>query len=181
MLEDKSLVLKCKRGSSDAMRQIYQKHIDSLLTLAKALLNNDKAAAEDVVHDVFVDFARSVKNFQFKGTLGGYLATCVANRARDTIRAGKYRPDNLDCAGPIASATNGVQQQVIEKEESIRLRRALSQLPYDQREVILLHLNGQMKFREIAKLQRVSVNTIQGRYRYGMNKLRSILNSEVQQ
>jgi DNA-directed RNA polymerase specialized sigma24 family protein len=36
-----------------------------------------------------------------------------------------------------------------------------------------------MKFREIARLHGISVNTIQGRYRYGLNKLRSILDGEV--
>jgi RNA polymerase sigma-70 factor (ECF subfamily) len=60
------------------------------------------------------------------------------------------------------------------------VNKAITQLPYEQREVIILHLKAGMKFREIAKLQSVSVNTIQGRYRYGLNKLRSILDGEVQ-
>jgi len=37
-----------------------------------------------------------------------------------------------------------------------------------------------MKFRQIAQLQGVSVNTIKGRYRYGLTKLRSILNGEME-
>jgi DNA-directed RNA polymerase specialized sigma24 family protein len=44
----------------------------------------------------------------------------------------------------------------------------------------MLHLKGGLKFREIAKLQCVSVSTIHGRYRYGLDKLRSLLNSEVE-
>jgi DNA-directed RNA polymerase specialized sigma24 family protein len=36
-----------------------------------------------------------------------------------------------------------------------------------------------MKFRAIAKSQNVSINTVQSRYRYGLDKLRSLLNSEV--
>lgn len=35
-----------------------------------------------------------------------------------------------------------------------------------------------MKFKEIAKLQNVSINTVQGRYRYGLTKLRTILDGE---
>ena len=179
MQEDRTLVLECKRGNRDAMQEIYEEYSDSLVTIAKALLNNDKATAEDMVHDVFVSFAQSVRNFQLKGTLRGYLATCVMNLARDKIRAEKHHPDNLEYVRPIASAINDSQQQVIEKEESMRLRWALSQLPYKQREIILLHLKGQMKFRTIAELQQVSVNTVQGRYRYGLDKLRSLLDSEV--
>ena len=39
----------------------------------------------------------------------------------------------------------------------------------------------QMKFKDIARLQRVSLSTTHGRYRYGLDKLRSLLNSEVQE
>lgn len=179
MLEDKLLVLKCKHGSRDAMCRIYEKYKDYLLTLAKALLN-EKSAAEDVVHDVFVSFAQSAENFQLTGSLRGYLATCVGNLARDRIRAGKHRRDNLDSAGAIiASRLDNPEQHVIEREELARLRWAISQLPYEQREVLVLHLKGGMKFREVAKLQGVSISTIHGRYRYGLDKLRSLLNSEV--
>jgi RNA polymerase sigma-70 factor (ECF subfamily) len=65
-------------------------------------------------------------------------------------------------------------------EESRRLAEATKQIPYEQREVIVLHIKGGMKFREIAKVQDVSVNTVQGRYRYGLEKLRSVLDGEVE-
>ena len=57
-MEDKLLVLKCKRGSRDALGRIYQKYKTDLLILAIALLN-EKDAAEDLVHDVFVTFVQS--------------------------------------------------------------------------------------------------------------------------
>ena len=55
----------------------------------------------------------------------------------------------------------------------------MADLPDEQREVVLLRLTADMKFRDIAKLQQVSINTVQGRYRYGLDKLRSVLNGEV--
>ena len=48
-----------------------------------------------------------------------------------------------------------------------------------QPEVVLLRLKADMKFRDIAKLQQTSVNTVLGRYRYGLTRLRSMLNGEV--
>ncbi|MHC4243111.1 MAG: sigma factor-like helix-turn-helix DNA-binding protein [Planctomycetota bacterium] len=53
-------------------------------------------------------------------------------------------------------------------------------MPFEQREAVMLHLKGEMKFREIAKLQGVSISTIHGRYRYGLDKLRLMLNSELE-
>ena len=179
MLEDKLLVLKCRRGSKDAMCRIYAKYKDYLLTLAKGLLN-EQAAAEDVVHDVFVSFARSARQFQLTGSLRGYLATCVSNLARDKIRARTRQAEALDSVNPIILDSDNPEQSVIEKEELTRLRQAISQIPYEQREAVILHLKGEMKFREIAQLQGVSVSTIHGRYRYGLDKLRSLLNSEVE-
>ena len=179
MLEDKLLVLKCRRGSKDAMCRIYVKYKDYLLTLAQALLS-EQATAEDVVHDVFVSFARSARKFQLTGSLRGYLTTCVSNRARDKIRARTRQADALDSVNPVILDLNNPAQRVIETEQLTRLRQAVSQIPYEQREVVMLHLKGGMKFREIAKLRGVSVSTIYGRYRYGLDKLRSLLNSEVE-
>mgnify|MGYP001068508807 CR=1 FL=1 len=177
MLEDKLLVMKCKRGSKDAMRRIYEKYKDYLLTLARALLN-EKVTAEDVVHDVFVCFAQSVDKFQLTGSLKGYLATCVRNLAIDTIRLRKQQVQSLYAQNEARADSDSPEQYVMEGEELTQLRQALSQLPYEQREAVVLHLKGGMKFKELAKLQGVTISTIHGRYRYGLYKLRSLLNSE---
>jgi len=52
---------------------------------------------------------------------------------------------------------------------------ALENLPLEQREVIVLHLQGDMKFRQIAAMLDIPINTVQSRYRYGMEKLRQLL------
>jgi len=179
MLEDGLLVLKCRRGSKDAISRIYKKYKDYLLTLAKVLLH-ERSAAEDIVHDVFVSFAQSAGNFQLTGSLRGYLATCVANRARDRLRTAKRHPENLYSAEQATANTGDPQQKAIEAEQVVRLRDALNQLPYEQREAVILRVKGRMKFREIARYRGVSISTIHGRYRYGLEKLRSLLNSEVQ-
>ena len=142
---------------------------------------HDVSVAEDVVHDVFIRFAQSAETLKIKGSLKAYLRTCVVNGVRNRIRGDKVRSYvELSEAGPIASEQDGAVQWAIVKEEAMGISRALAQIPYDQREAVVLHLHGDMKFREIARLQAVSTKTIQSRYRYGLDKLRSILNSEVE-
>ena len=178
MVEDKILVWKFNRGSKDALRRIYEKYKDDLLGLAITLLR-DRSLSEDVVHDVFVSFAGAVGTFQLSGSLKGYLSTCVANSARDRnrLRSGRAAgPDVMEAAG---SDSDGPMEQAIGQEESGRLNDFLARLPYEQREVIVLHLHHGMRFREIAEALGVSINTVQSRYRYGLDKLRSILNSVV--
>ncbi len=179
MLEDKLLVLKCRRGSKDAMCRIYEKYKDYLLTLAKGLWGQ-QAEAEDIVHDVFVTFARSAGQFQLTGSLRGYLSTCLINRVRDKIRAQARRAQAADPSNPAVCHSRSPAQIAIESEQVVRLRQALRQLPYEQREAVILHIKGGVKFRDIARLQGVSVSTTHGRYRYGLDKLRSLLNSEAE-
>jgi RNA polymerase sigma-70 factor (ECF subfamily) len=178
MVEDKILVWKFNRGSKDALRRIYEKYKDDLLGLAVTLLR-DRNAAEDVVHDVFVAFAQTTGMFQLNGTLKGYLSTCVANGARDRRRSKSGRDVGLDAAKGASSDSDSPTEQAIGSEQSRRFESLLSRLAYEQREVVVLHLHHGMRFRQIASVQGVSINTVQSRYRYGLDKLRRMLNGEV--
>lgn len=178
MIEDKLLLWKFKQGSPAALQRIYEKYRGYLLTLATALLN-DVHSAEDVVHDFFVSFAQSGGRIKLEGSLKGYLAACAVNRARDRIRARKRKGADLQDADAMPSKENPPQTTAIRNEEMRILNEALQKLPYEQREVVILHTRGQMKFKTIAQLQEVSIKTVQSRYRYGLEKLRVILNGEV--
>jgi len=180
MLEDKVLIWKFKCGSSDALCSIYQKYKKDLLKLA-AILLNDVSDAEDIVHDVFVSFAQSAEKLKLRGNLKSYLLTCTANRARNWNRSKQQRQTaGLDQAETIVSNSKRPDELIICSEELRRWSDVMGQLPYEQREVVILHLRAGMKFRQIARLQEISVNTIKGRYRYGLDKLRSILNGEME-
>jgi len=178
MMEDKLLIWKFKRGSSDSLQRIYQKYVAYLVTLATALLN-DVSTAEDIVHDVFVSFAQSAEKLGLKGSLKAYLATCVVNRVRDRIRTRRRQPAPLDEVNSICSTENGPELSAVCGEELQKLSCAMTKLPYEQREVMILHLQGGMMFKEIAESQHVSINTVQSRYRYALDKLRLLLNSEM--
>ena len=180
MLDDKLLVWRFNRGDTDALRRIYGKYRDDLLKVATALLN-DKDSVEDVLHDVFVSFAETSGRFRLRGSLKGYLSICVANRARDRNRAmQRQQTVNLEESEPTRPGKNLPDESAVRDELSEQLGQAMAQLPYEQREVIVLHLQSKMRFRQIARSQDVSVNTVMSRYRYGLDKLRSILNGELE-
>ena len=179
MLEEKLLMWKYNRGNVDVLPRIYARYKDDLMTLATALLY-DKDVAEDVVHDVFVKFIRSCGQLKLAKTLKGYLTTAVVNNVRNKNKAGyRWQQTSLEQIAPIASDSNQPGVIALFGEQSQRLTKALDQISYEQRKVLLLRLYSGLKFRAIAELEDESINTIQGRYRYGLNKLRSLLNSEV--
>lgn len=179
MLEDKRLVWQLRRGSRDALRVIYDKYRDDLLRIAAGLLK-ERTQAEDAVHEAFISLAERPRDFTLTGTLKGYLAVCVANKARNINRTAHHqRIVPLDELALPPSGARRPDQWIIEDEQFRRLCDAMARLPYEQREAVILHLQGSMKFRQIAQLQDVSVQTVQSRYRYGLTKLRSLLNGEV--
>ena len=179
MTEDKLLLRRLKRGDRDALAAIYEKYESTLLTLAAGLLR-DSVAAEDVLQDVLVSLVRSVHRLNVRGSLKAYLATAVANRTRDYYRRKpKQSFSSIDTAPDLAAADKGPVQMVICSEQVRKLQSAMVELPYEQREAIMLHLHADMTFREIANSQNVSVKTALSRYRYGLDKLRTKLNGEV--
>jgi RNA polymerase sigma-70 factor (ECF subfamily) len=178
MLEDKLLLLKFKRGSPDALRRIYEKYKDELLALAVAL-SDDRAAAEDALHDVFVSFARYSDKLRLRTSLKSYLSSCIANRVRNLKHAKSQKAVQLDRMENFGKDCDRPDCLAISAELYRRIERAMAELPYDQRETIILHLQSGMRFRTIAESQDVSINTIQSRYRYGLDKLRLLLNVEV--
>jgi RNA polymerase sigma-70 factor (ECF subfamily) len=178
MVEDRLLIWRCKHGSRAAFRRIYEKYESDLRTLAANLLD-DKAAAEDVVHDVFISLLQVMDKFELRSSLAGYLKTCVANRSRDYVRRRQRQTAAINDAEQVIPSDNGPVHLVIKSEELQKLGVAMSQIPYEQREAIVLRLHGQMKFRTIANLQNVSIKTAHSRYRAGLDGLKLILNSEV--
>ena len=98
---------------------------------------------------------------------------------RDHQRRQRRRAGRL-ADGRVRTEPVGPEQAVILSEQAKLLTQAVAALPEEQREVVLLRLKADMKFRDIAKLQETSVNTVLSRYRYGLEKLRSLLNGEVE-
>ncbi len=180
MIEDKRLILKLRRGRPEALRQVYNRYKVELLRLAVVLVV-DAHAAEDIVHDVFVRFAQAADRIGLAGSLRSYLTTSVINGVRNYVRDNKRHGETaLDRAESHEAPDLGPAQWAILSEELASLSEALKLLPYEQREVVCCHIQAGMSLRQIATLQKVSLNTAKGRYRYGLEKLRILLDGKFE-
>ncbi len=179
MMEDKLLIWRFKRGNRDALRRIYDKYHRELLKLAVCLVGEPNTA-EDIVQDVFCVFAQSAGRIGLTGSIKGYLITSTVNRVRNCQRDRNRRAEQgLDETHIVTSGQRRPEQWAILSEQLERLAEAMAGLPYEQREVVLLRMQSAMTFRKIANLQQTSVSTVQGRYRYGIEKLRTLLDGEL--
>ncbi|MHC4204581.1 MAG: RNA polymerase sigma factor [Planctomycetota bacterium] len=178
MLEDKILAWQFRKGSRAALRRIYEKYYDYLLTVATALLH-DVNAAEDVVHDSFLKLSESTHLLNPRRSLKWFLVVCVSNRARDILRRRGREPMALDESLSLKSQSCEPVSAAIRNEEMRIISDALKQLPYEQREVVVLRTRGRMTFKAIAELRQLSVRTVHSQYRYGLDKLKTLLNGQV--
>ena len=178
MLDDPILLWRSKRGDRKAFDLLYERHLDTLLTVAMSLLGNS-SDAEDAVQEVFASFIESLDRITLRSSLRNFLAVCVANRSRDMLRR-RNRP-LADPSAPVAPAeAPEALELVIHGEQVHRLQEALSRLPYEQREVITLHIHAGLTFRALARALNVSLGTVQSRYRCGLSNLKAALNGEGQ-
>jgi RNA polymerase sigma-70 factor (ECF subfamily) len=144
--------------------QWYDEHGRALLAYACALLR-DPSAAEDVLHQVFLNVLRG------RSTVSGdpvpYLFRAVRNAALNHIR-GHSREVELADGGVWLESPDG------STETAMTLQSALRTLPDEQREVVVLRIWGQLTYEEAAAVIGISPNTAASRYRYGIEKLREI-------
>lgn len=149
---------------------LYRKHGAALLLFASAI-SGDHGRSQDAVHQVFL---KAIENGNLSRATDkkAYLFACVRNAV---LNDAKFRDRNADLDVDSAWFSPPDRDYVGEQN----LRRALGDLPDDQREVIVLHIWGELTFSEIGDLLGVSSNTAASRYRYALAKLRgSILAKE---
>jgi RNA polymerase sigma-70 factor, ECF subfamily len=152
----------------ERIKGLYDQHARVMLAYAASLLP-DRAASEDVLHQVFTKLLQGGR--QINGSPVPYLYRAIRNAAFN-YRRDRSREVGLESEGSEAcwiESPRGLE------ELGLAIESALRELPAEQREVIVLHVWGQMTFEEAAAALDISANTAASRYRYGLAKLKERL------
>jgi RNA polymerase sigma-70 factor (ECF subfamily) len=148
------------RLDREAVRRLYEEHARGLLAYACSYVTSF-ATAEDVLHHVFERVLRG--DLSISGGPVAYLYRAVRNTALNKVR---------DRAGDVEWDDGWLESPAGMEHTALELQSTLRELPDEQREVIVLHIWGQMSFEEVAEALAISANTAASRYRYGLSKLR---------
>jgi RNA polymerase sigma-70 factor, ECF subfamily len=147
----------------DEIELLYRQHGAALLLFARAIVN-DRSRAQDAVHQVFL---KLIENGSLSRAVDkkAYLFACVRNAVLNEGKlARRHRP--LDPHTAWFSPPD--RDYAVEQS----LRRALLALPDEQRQVIVLHVWGELTFSQIGDLLGINLNTAASRYRYALAKVR---------
>ena len=154
----------------DEFERLVEATQDELVHFAFCRLGN-QADAEDAVQDVYVQAFRDRVKRGHITEVRPYLFRMVANRCTDVLRA-RLRSPGRAGVETVAAVDN---RSAMEAGE---LARLLDQIPRREAEVIRLRAWSELSFAEVAAAVGAPVPTVKSRFRYGIEKLRRLLNVE---
>jgi RNA polymerase sigma-70 factor (ECF subfamily) len=155
-----------KTNISATIEMLYRQHGSALLLFAAAM-TGDRSRAQDMLHQVFLKLLEN-GNLRHAVDVKAYLFACIRNAVLNDVKA-RQRDITIDDEPAWFAPPNR------DYVEELNLRRALCALPDDQRQVIVLHMWGELTFSQIAQLLGLSLNTVASRYRYALAKLREAM------
>jgi RNA polymerase sigma-70 factor, ECF subfamily len=151
------------RLTRDEVDHLYQQHGRALLLFA-LVIAGDRGRAQDAVHQVFLKMLEG-GNLRQIADAKAYLFASVRN-AVSNVRKVEERNVVID------EESAWFEPPHRDYTAELNLRRALGALPEDQRQVVVLHVWGELTFLQIAEVLEISSNTTASRYRYALAKLR---------
>jgi RNA polymerase sigma-70 factor (ECF subfamily) len=173
---DAALIAAIQERDVHALEMLYDRHRVLAYSLALRSLGNP-TDAEDVVQEAFLNIWRAAGTYRpDRSTARSWILSVVHHRAIDKLRSRKSRvqPVALDEGMQIPDSAD-VWREVSSKLSSDNVRRALRNLPDEQRRTIELAYFEGYTHVQISELMEVPLGTVKGRMRIGLHKLKSLL------
>ena len=185
-LEDAELLSWISRQSRAALEVLYSRYSDAIHSLAMHILR-DAGAAEEVTQDTFFNVWRRGSSYRpDRGKVTAWLFSIGHHRVIDEVRRRKRRQQaqsNQDVESlnhPADDSTDPTRYATLQSHRS-EIKKALSTLRKEQREVVVLAYYGGLTHSEIANRLGQPLGTVKTRMRLALRKLRDILGPQARE
>ena len=180
---DASLLDAVARGDERAFAEVYDRYASILFGLLLRILHS-RAEAEDVLQEVFLQVWQQARAFDAaRGRPFTWLVTLARSRAIDRLRAVESRDRaalrSAEEGAAAAETTETADDAAARSEQGEIVRRALAELPAEQRQALLLAYLGGMSQSEIAAAEGLPLGTVKTRTRAGLKKLSELLRNRL--
>jgi len=171
MTEDE-LLEHAKQGDHKAFQRLVECFEEPIAMIVKGILG-DCAEAEDVGQEVFIRFYQYMHQFKGNSTLKTYLTRIAINLSLNEI---KKRKPTFDINNKEISETSmTIETKCSNFEEKEQIDKALQQLSYEHRSIVVLRLMQGYSVKETAKMLEIPEGTVLSRLSRAQEKLRQIL------
>ncbi len=176
-------IKKCQQGDKNAFSWLLSEFGPRLYRYFLRV-SGSQANAEDLLQDLFVRLLEKIGSYRHEYKFEHWLFQVAANMARDRARKlSRHKPamslysqdDDQQLADQIESEEKEPLQLLQDRHQIDQLQEALTQLPEQDREILLLRHYSQLSFKEIADYYDVPVSTALVRVHRGLKKLRKIM------
>ena len=173
---DRKLVDAYLGGDAGAFDRLYERYRRPLYGYLNQLVPGRSATADDLFQQTWVKVLDALPRYQEQQKFIGWLFRIAHNLAMDSFRHSGAGPDGCEMAleeieEVIAHEGLDAGEQAADAEMKEALNRVIAELGPEQREVLLLRQQG-LPFKEIAEIQKTSINTVLGRMHYAVQKIR---------
>lgn len=180
---DQELVKAAQKGDMVAFEELVARHRDKIYARAFSMLRNEDDAV-DVSQEAWVKGWQRLTQFQGESSFATWMTRIVINLCLDTLR--KHKRVRSESIEQMDEEVGGVERQMpiinpnptegLEREElRAKIDRALSQLSYEHRTVLILHEFEDLEYKMIAKKMGCSIGTVMSRLFYARRKMAGLL------
>ena len=163
-----------RSGDAAAFEALYDAYHRLVYGIALRMLG-EPGGAEDVTQAVFLKIWSSPGLFE-SGNFAGWIARIARNRALDVLRSRSRADAEMPEQQP---AEDGLEERAFASIDANLVRKALAQLPPEQRDPIELGFFGGITHEEIARRAGLPLGTVKTRIRSGLRRLRAELDGMV--
>jgi len=180
---DKKKIEQYRKGDVHALEELVEQYRRPLFGFILKMTEG-REDAEEIFQEVWFRAIRKMDSYtssKFLSWLFRIAHNLIIDRARKKKPAMSLQDpidDNETLEDRMASPEQGPAGQVNNQEIKERIDQAVAELPTDQREVFVLRTQAHISFKEIAKIQKISINTALARMQYALIKLREELRTE---
>jgi RNA polymerase sigma-70 factor (ECF subfamily) len=169
-MDEHALVKAIQAGDTRAIESLYTLYFDRLYARVFHGVKRDKAATEDIVQNVFLSALKSARDFKGQSKLYTWLVGIANHKIMDYYRRTKRevrldvnsKNDEIRGFQPPVDDAPSVQESLESAEMQLVVEKALSSLPIDYRQVLLLKYVEDMKVFEISQVMGRSPKSIDG-------------------
>ena len=181
VLNDRELVEMYQQGHEDCLTVLIERHQKRIFSAILFLVNN-RELAEDIFQDTFVKVINTLKkgSYNEEGKFLPWVLRISHNLVIDHFRRNQRMPmvhdkEDYSIIESLQLMDDNVQDKIVKEQIYKEVRLLVEELPYEQKEVIILRHFADMSFKEIADATGVSINTSLGRMRYALINLRKVI------
>ncbi|MBL8891876.1 MAG: sigma-70 family RNA polymerase sigma factor [Planctomycetaceae bacterium] len=176
---DEWLMQQVKTGRRDCLEALVRRYATPLLTYLHRI-SGARHTAEDLLQETFLAVWARRETFAATGTFASWLFAIATNCHRQSLRSRSRRLVMFDTsdsipAVPCTTPTPLDQSLIIEQQRALEL--AISRLPEQQREVLVMRHWNRMPHAEIAKVVDCTVATVRSHLHHALKNIRRYMES----